>query len=263
MSYFGATWKNWLKWFAVVLVFAIACGFLSNWQFHRRQEKLVAIERVLANFATPAQPIDSVLSGLGSWKSEDEWRAVSVVGHYLPEKAVLVRNRPNSGQPGFEQLVPFVQANSRVILVSRGWVATGNNQDSPDVNPMPSDSQRTIIVRLRPSEAHDGRTAPAGQVPNLEVARVCKQLKLSGCYSKSYGRVYSDSSDDPALQALEQPVTDEGNNLSYAIQWIVFAAMAFGALFWMIRTERDRYLGRTRTKTRKTPTDEDVEDSLS
>lgn len=263
MSYFASTWRNWLRWLAVVLVFAIACGFLSNWQFHRRQEKLVAIARVLDNFAKPAASIASVLPSLSSWQVEDEWRAVSVVGRYLPEKAVLVRNRPNSGQPGFEQLVPFVQANSRVILVSRGWVATGNNQDSPDLNPLPSDSQRTITIRLRPTESHDGRTAPTGEVPNIEVTRVCKQLALSGCYARSYGRVYSDSSGDSTLKALERPVTDEGNNLSYAIQWIVFAAMAFGALFWMIRTERDRYLGRTRTKTRKTPTDEDVEDSLS
>jgi len=34
-------------------------------------------------------------------------------------------------------------------------------------------------------------------------------------------------------------VLDEGNHLSYAVQWIIFAVMGFFALFWAIRQEQE------------------------
>ena len=263
MSYFAQTWKNWLKWLAVVTVFAIACGFLSNWQFHRREEKLVLINRVLKNYSTDAVPIDDLLPQSNSWSPDFEWRLISATGHFVPAKSVLVRNRPNGGTPGFEQLVPFVLDNGRTLLVSRGWLPTGSKQDYPDQNPLPSLSERTITVRLRPSEPVTDRTAPKGEVPNIEIFRVANGLALSNFYSSAYGRLETDDSKDIKLTPMSPPSTEEGNNFSYAIQWIAFAVMAFGALFWMIRVERDRYLGVVRVKKpRKRPSDEEIEDSL-
>jgi cytochrome oxidase assembly protein ShyY1 len=262
VSFLASTWRRWVKWLAVVVVFAIACGFLSNWQFHRREEKLVRINRVLANFDTPALPIDDLLPKLSSWQPELEWRAVTLEGHFLPTKFLLVRNRPNQGSPGFEQVVPFVTKTGQTLIVSRGWLPTGNEQDSPDLNPLPDSTDRTIVVRLRPSETPDSRTAPERQVPNIEVPRIAKLLGLSSIYAKTYGRQYSDSTNQAQLRALEAPPTDEGNNFSYALQWIVFAVMAFVALGWMIRQERDRSLGRVRTRSRKKPSDEDIEDAV-
>lgn len=263
MSYFRDTWKTWSRWLVVVLVFAIGCGFLSNWQFNRRAEKVERINLVLANFDAETVPIDELLPTLTTWSSELEWRAVELTGKYLPEKSLLVRNRPNRGTPGFEQLVPFETTAGFVLLVARGWLPTGSEQDSPDVNPLPTTIERTIVVRLRPSEQPDSRSAPDGQTPNIDVPRVTKQLGLNAVYQGSYGRVYSDSSKDTNLLAMASPSTDEGNNFSYALQWILFALMAFAALFWMIRQERDRALGRVRTRTRKNPSDEDIEDSVS
>jgi hypothetical protein len=37
---------------------------------------------------------------------------------------------------------------------------------------------------------------------------------------------------------LSRPQLDEGNHLSYALQWILFAVMGFFALGWAIRQER-------------------------
>ncbi len=261
MSYLAENWRKWSKWLAAVVVFAIACGFLSNWQFYRREEKLIQINRVIHNFDTPPVEVTALLPRLSSWNKDLEWRAVRLQGHYLPTKTLLVRNRPNQGSPGFEQLVPFETEGGRVLFVSRGWLPTGNEHDYPDLNPLPTVTERTIIVRLRPSEQHDPRTAPAHEVPNIEVVRIAKMLALPNSYSRVYGRVYSDSIAEAKLPALEAPATEEGNNFSYALQWIVFAVMAFVALIWMIRQERDRSVGKVRTKVRKNPSDEDYEDA--
>lgn len=263
MSYLSESWKTWTKWLAVVVIFAIGCGFLSNWQFNRRAERVERITRVLANFNAPAVNIDELLPGLSSWSDEIEWRSVELTGRYLASDALLVRNRPNRGSPGFEQLVPFETTNGRVLFVARGWLPTGSRQDSPDANPLPTDRSRSIVVRLRPAEQPDSRSAPEGQVPNIDVPRISALLGLSEVYTRTYGRVYSDSTTDPKLLAMETPSTDEGNNFSYALQWILFGVMAFVALFWMIRQERDRALGKVRVRVRKRPSDEEIEDSLN
>ena len=262
MSFWKSSWKTWTRWLAVVTVFAIACGFLSNWQLNRRAEKLVVIERTLNNYAQPPVAIAALLPTTEAWNEELEWRAVTISGEFAPEQSLLVRNRPNAGQPGFEQLVPFKADSGETLLVSRGWIPTGNLQDSPDVNPLPSSRPRTIEVRLRPSERATDKGAPAGQVPNIEVPRVIAELPAGNYYTKVYGRLIQDPTGEAQLVRHSSPATSEGNNFSYAIQWIVFAVMAFAALFWMIRVERDRYLGRVRTKVRKRKSDEEIEDAL-
>jgi len=263
VSYLRENWKHWSKWLAVVVVFAIGCAFLSNWQFNRRAEKLDRINLVLDNFGADTVPIDELLPELQTWSSQLEWRAVKLTGSYLPADALLVRNRPNRGSPGFEQLVPFQTVDGAVLLVARGWLPTGSEQDSPDANPLPTGDQREIVVRLRPTEPSDSRSAPAQQVPNIDVPRATELLGLEDTYQRSYGRLYSDTSGEASLLQMESPSTDEGNNFSYAMQWILFGLMAFAALFWMIRQERDRALGRVRVRVRKRASDEEIEDSVS
>jgi cytochrome oxidase assembly protein ShyY1 len=252
--------KRWLSWFVLVAIFATACGFLANWQFNRREEKLAIINQVNANYDADAVPIEGLLPSSDSWNESFQWRPVSLTGHYLPEASLLVRNRPNNGAPGFEQLVPF-ESNGVVLFVSRGWLPTGNLQDSPDQNPLPSNQLKTIVVRLRASEPHLDREAPKGQTVDFEVSRVAKQLGISEYYSKAYGRLKSESPSENSLALPASPIREEGNNLSYAIQWIVFALMAIGALFWAIRQERNRKLGIVKVKRKSA--DETFEDEAT
>lgn len=265
MSYLKESWRSWLRWLGVVAAFSIACALLSNWQFHRNEEKLAAIALVQNNWAKPVAALESLVPSAGGWSHGLEWRSASLTGRYLPAMALLVRNRPNQGQGGFEQLVPFQTDQGLVLLVSRGWLPNGDSPELPSQNPLPSEAHRTIVVSLVESEHHDGRMAPTGQIINIEVNRALAQLGIAHGYLGFYGRATADDSTDPALMAVEPPSTDPGNNLSYAIQWIAFAVMACGALVWMFRTERDRYLGKASRpkRVRKNKSDEEIEDSLA
>lgn len=260
MKFEATALKRWASWLVLVSIFAIACGFLSNWQFHRREEKLATIAQLNANYDAEPVAIGSLLSDRASWNDSIEWRPVTLTGRYLVEDALLVRNRPNNGAPGFEQLVPF-ESSGLVLFVSRGWLPTGNLQDSPDENPLPSGDVKTIVVRLRASEPHLDREAPAGQTVDFEVERVAKQLGITNNYTRAYGRLKSEQPGENHLALPESPIREEGNNLSYAIQWIVFALMAFGALFWAVRQERNRKLGIVRVKRKNV--DEQFEDEAT
>ena len=232
---------RWLGWFLLALVFAVACWNLSQWQLARRSAVVEVINRIDANYAAPASGLEDLMPSKTGFLLSNEYRLVKVSGVYLPEQALLVRNRPRSGQAGFEQLVPLQLVDGSVIFVDRGWLPTGNAQDAPDFNPLPKgDARVTVLGRLRHSEGTDGRNAPAGQIAHAHIAEAASRSNLSN--SQTYlGAYLALESENPAYRApraLGRPNITEGNHLSYAFQWLLFAVMAFGALIWAIRQER-------------------------
>lgn len=233
--------KRWAPWLALVLVFAIATSLLSWWQFSRREERVEKINQVISNYDNSAISIDSV-----SWKKNAdglaalEWQPVYAEGNYLPELVTLVRNRPLNGQPGYLQLIPFKLLSGKLIVVERGWLPTGSEKSLPDLNPLPSREQKRIVVRLRSSEADLGKPPVAGQVASIHLPTLASVLSGAGqVESNFYGRLVEESpasSEYPFL--MPKPSLSEGNHLSYAIQWIVFGAMAFWAFLWAYRNDR-------------------------
>jgi cytochrome oxidase assembly protein ShyY1 len=237
-AWLKSSWKRWLTWLVLATIFAIACVFLSNWQFNRRAEAVARINLIAANYDQVPVALDALVDN--GYSPADEWRPVSVVGRYLNESVFLVRNRPNNGNPGFIELVPFLTQDGRIIAVDRGWLPTGNTQDSPDLVPAPLGGQQTITARLRTDEPDLNRDAPKGQLPTINPKLMSAQLadESGSVETDFYVRMSSESnqaSQEP--DQLGKPALDEGNHLSYAIQWIVFGAMAFFALGWAIRQE--------------------------
>jgi cytochrome oxidase assembly protein ShyY1 len=61
---------------------------------------------------------------------------------------------------------------------------------------------------------------------------------------------------------MPKPSLSEGNHLSYALQWLLFGIMAFGAFFWAYRNDRQQRLVAkglaTRKPKRATQADEDA-----
>lgn len=259
--------KRWSGWLVLVIVFTIACALLSNWQFSRREEALAAIAQVAKNYDALPVSIDEVASA-NSFNEINQWRPVKLEGHYLSGNAVLVRNRPLNGQPGFLELVPFQLTDGRIVAIERGWIASTANYLAPKTYPLPSDAQQTIIARLRPSEPSMDRKAPAGQLATINIAALVSAEGIKDrIFTELYARIDSESvpvSVNP--KPLAKPDLDEGNHLSYALQWIMFALMAVAALYWGIKKEREAQNGKTAQKPRRKAVgeaDAEIEDALS
>jgi cytochrome oxidase assembly protein ShyY1 len=235
--------KKWLNWIALVVVFSIACGFLANWQFSRRESKLASIALVKENYNAIPVELNTLLENGSVPLPKMTWRTVRISGHYLPESLLLVRNRPNEGQPGFEELVPFQSDQLGVLFVSRGWLPSGQAQDQPDSVPVPSREDTIITARILAAEPLLNRGAPDGQIASINVSLALELTGLNSQVNNSYFRLVAES---PAvgegIKPMHAPSIEEGNNLSYAFQWILFALMAALALIWRIR--RDNQLDR-------------------
>ncbi len=230
---------RWAMYVGVAILFAIACGFLSNWQFSRNAERSEQLQLVADNYDAPAVALGDLLAPGSELTPADEWRPVRMQGQYLADEQLLVRNRAHGGSAAFEQLVPFRLDDGRTFLVDRGWLPPGNRQSEPDEIPAPPSGAVTVEVRLRPGEAAptSGRSAEAGQVPTINLGLVAEQT--GPIEQGAYGLLVSEDP-QPAIAPtpVDPPSDDPGPYLSYAVQWILFAVMGFGFLTYVIVSER-------------------------
>jgi len=235
----GARWAGYVG-FAVV--FAIACGFLANWQFTRNADRDEQLSLIAANYDADPVPLAELIPAGERFDAADEWHPVTLVGEYLPDQQLLARNRPHGGTSAFEVLVPFLLDDGRVVIVDRGWVPPGESTPEPDEIPAPPAGQASVVVRLKPGEAlpRSGRSAPAGQVPTIHLPLIADTIASGdAALTDAYGLLVSESpAPATAPQAIASPSEDPGPHLSYAIQWILFAIMGFVFIWYMIRTER-------------------------
>ncbi|WP_223169314.1 MULTISPECIES: SURF1 family protein [Microbacterium] len=235
---------RWAIYIALAVVFAIACAFLSNWQFSRNQERAEQLALVEANYDSVPVPLSELIPDGGAFDPSDQWRQVELTGRYLAAEELLVRNRPHGGTAAFEVLVPFQLDDGRVLLVDRGWVPPGQSQPEPDEVPAPPTGETTVVVRLKPGEPlpTSGRSAPEGQVPTIHLPLIADTVSDAAGQAMELSAYGVMASEDPAPQTrpepLESPSEDPGPHLSYAIQWILFAIMGFVFITYVIRSER-------------------------
>lgn len=209
------------------------------WQFARREEARVEIERVLENYDAAPVALRELVPTLTSFSETTKWRPVVMTGTYLMDQQYLVRSRPRGQQPGYEVLSPLLLPNGEVFVVDRGWLPAGNNaEQAPSIPPPPQGTVR-VVARLKSGEPSiPGRTYNNGQLATIELPLMASLLNKP-TYTGSYGLL---ASENPApagatpLPALP-PQLDEGNHLSYAFQWLTFALLGFIGLGWAIRNE--------------------------
>lgn len=233
---------RWGVYVAIAIAFAVACAFLSNWQFGRNAGRSAELALVAANYDAAPVPVEQLVPAAGAFdEAAEKWHPVLLSGQYVTGEQLLARNRAHGGTSAFEVLVPFRLDDGRVFLVDRGWVPPGAG-DTPEV-PAAPEGRVSVVGRLLPGESLpvSGReTAPEGQVPTINLPLVAQRLAQSGAALDQSAYVLM-MSEDPAPatapNALEAPSNDPGPFLSYAIQWILFAVMGFVFIGYVIRTE--------------------------
>ncbi|MCK3768253.1 SURF1 family protein [Microbacterium aerolatum] len=260
---------RWGVYLLIAIGFAVACVFLSDWQFDRNESRASDIALVEQNYDAAPVPLGELIDEDGELDAGDEWHPVILHGEYLAEEQVLVRNRPHGGTSAFEVLVPFRDADGRIFIVDRGWVPPGEGA-LPDAVPAPPSGTVEVTVRLRTGEQlpSSGRSAPEGQVPTIHLPTVADDLDGVVIVS-AYGQIVEETpAPDTALGSFDSPTDDPGPHLSYAIQWILFGVMGFIFIFYMIRTEvqkhREEAEGRPAPvkRSRRRDRDADAEDEL-
>jgi cytochrome oxidase assembly protein ShyY1 len=229
--------RRWLGFTVTVVVVIIAFGLLSLWQWHRAEDKRA--QRLELQTAAAAAPVP--LAAIerpagGGIDPADEWRRVAVEGTYDPARQVVVRKRPLDARNGFWVMTPLTMASGGVVWVNRGWEPAGADALTTPPIPEPPAGPVTVTGYLRPFEAGDAKSndgLPTGQVAAPAVAAL---PEVSDAYP-AYVQLRESSPPQAGLVALPLETVDESRNISYAVQWLLFAGVAIGGWFFFLRRE--------------------------
>lgn len=231
--------SKWAGYFAMALVFAIACVALGNWQMNRRNEVVADIAKITANYSGTPVDYNTVAADFEQFDPAKEWTQVTMKGAYKTADERVVRNRPLNGSPGYEVLVPLTLENGDTVIIDRGWLPIGNKEPGhPDVIPQPESGTVTVVARLKPAEPKLDRGAPAGQLASIELNDYAAQLNYpikTGAYAQLASESPAAATDPMPFPA---PSIDEGSHLSYAMQWICFGVLAFVGFGYAARMQR-------------------------
>lgn len=231
--------SRWLGYFALALVFALACVALGNWQMNRRNAVVENITKIQQNYSGTIVDYADVAGNFDSLDPAKEWTQVRMVGSYVTDDQRIVRNRPLNGTPGYEVLVPLKLENGDTVIIDRGWLPIGNKEAGhPDLIPEPKSGVIEVVARLKPAEPRLNRGAPEGQLASIELNDYAAQLDYP-IKTGSYGQL---ATENPAAAgnpvAFPAPSIDEGSHLSYAMQWIAFGVLAFVGFGYAARMQR-------------------------
>lgn len=267
MKLLAKSWLRWSAWGILAILFAVSCVALANWQLDRRDQAVSKIQRMLDNYDKTPLSFEQIKDLNLAEVTDFEWTPVAVSGRYLTSDELLVRNRPIAGQPGFLQVVPFQLDSGEVVLMERGWIPADSDL-APALEMTPSQEPKAVVGRVKLGEQTPNRDSPEGFATSFHLASLEQLLQLD-IEQQFYLRLVSESPGEPeSPQPLGKPLLDEGNHLSYAVQWVLFALMGFFALFWAIRQEREFQRSEQdptyvpKSERNKKRTDGDIEDEL-
>lgn len=267
--------RRWLGYFALLLIFSIACVWLGNWQFERRAQARAEIARIDSNYDAPSVPLAEAMPDPAAFDEDAlKWLPVELHGEYVGE-AFLARNRPGPGGVGSSLLQAFRDDDGSVLFIDRGWVPVSGTDEIPDDLPAAAPGEATVIARLRASEPQiAGRSAAGRSLASIHVPELAELSGVDGTvYTAAYGQLVSEQPSGESGALAERPERDEGPHLSYALQWYVFIIIACVGVGYAARQEyrglnaegesvRREDLRRAARRRRRGPTDADEEDAL-
>lgn len=232
--------RRWLGYFALLLIFSIACGWFGNWQFERRAEARAEIERIDRNFDASAIPLSQAVPDPSRFDEEEwKWQTVTLTGTYWGEP-FLARNRPAAGGVGSNLIQGLRLDDGRHIYIDRGWVPVSGTDDVPKELPIAATGHVEVEARLLASEQHiTGRDAVGHSVPSIHVPLMAQidGLDATDVYIDVYGQLIQERPDAPTGELPQRPERDEGPHLSYALQWYVFIVIAMIGVAYAARQE--------------------------
>ena len=133
-------------------------------------------------------------------------------------------------------MTPLQTDAGPVVWVNRGWLPAGADALSTPELPAPPAGEVVVTGYLRALEAADAagnEGLPAGQI----AAPAQVLLPPTGTALPAFIQLSESDPPQDGLIALPLPEVDEARNVSYAIQWLLFAMVAIGGWFFFLRRE--------------------------
>ncbi|MGW0736152.1 SURF1 family cytochrome oxidase biogenesis protein [Streptomyces sp. NPDC002851] len=239
--------RQWVLVTLLALVLIPVMVELGFWQQHRHEHRVAQNELIADNLDAKPVPVEDLTSPGHTVPRADLWRRVTATGAYDTEHEVVVRRRTNADdQVGYHVLTPLVLDSGRTLLVNRGWVPAGSDQQAYPKVPAPPKGQVTVTGRLMADETTDAsgikdlKGLPPRQTMLINSEQQAKDLGrpvLGG-----YVELTAPEPKGSTPELIGAPDHDSiGPHMAYAVQWWLFAAGVPVGWWILVRREaRDR-----------------------
>jgi cytochrome oxidase assembly protein ShyY1 len=237
--------RRWIAAHLTVVAFIVACAFLARWQLHRLAEKKAFNAAVTQRAHMPAVPLDTLTSVSTpiAGTAAVAYRPVEVDGTYDTARDFALLGQSMNATAGTDVLTPLVVSPGVAVIVDRGFAPIGNEQGA-SVSTAPPPGRVHLTGTLLPSEHGFGTAIPRGASPSVSHVDLAKIARATPYrLYPVYVRLASQTPRQPGPYPAPVPVgtIDLGPHLSYAVQWSLFAAVAFfGWIFYLRKVARDR-----------------------
>jgi len=220
---------HWLIALCVFLVITTLIN-LGLWQLGRAAEKRSMQDAMLARQLEPPVSLASLPSSyaapLGTEQQQQlENLSVTLSGSYWNEASFLVAFQFLQGAPGFELITPVTLPTGQHVLVSRGWIAPGN-EGQPAIQAM--SGPQTLVGQLHIPPVPpgvDAVTQVEGEAwpvrfRRLDIARAAQILDRP-----LLPYVVRLAEGQPGVMARHWPAltVSTRSNIQYALQWFGMA----------------------------------------
>ncbi len=225
---------------------------LGTWQVERRAWKLALMERVTERVR--AEPVAA--PSPAQWPlvsaAQHEYLPVTVSGHWLPHKTVLVQAATELGA-GFWVVTPLQAADGSQTLINRGFIPTSERQAwlpgtdaAGDHAPTDNAAPQTVTGLLRMTEPAGGflrDNDPAQQrwySRDVAAIAAAQGLDHAAPYFIDQGR--PGLSVAQSAQAWPRPgltvINFHNSHLVYALTWYGLALMVLVAAYIVMRWDK-------------------------
>jgi surfeit locus 1 family protein len=235
--------RRWIIATIVIVLGMVLLARLGVWQWDRMLQKR-AFNTMMAE-RWRMEPFDLNRNSLPSDLEELEYRRIQAQGEFDYDNQILISNQVYKSTAGYVVVTPFVMGDNRAVLVARGWVPA--NQAAPEqwaeLEEPPGAAVLGLVRQSQAPRTGDSTPPPVPQREwyRIDIPAIQAQMpyKLEAAYIEQMpepGRPF----DQVPIRA-EPVALDEGNHLSYSIQWFTFAlVLGFGYIMLVRFQEHQR-----------------------
>ena len=227
--------RRWVAFTALVIIAIVGFGLLSRWQWQRAEEERTKREAWVIQSEAEPVPLGVAVA------TPVEWTSVTAAGTFDLDSTRLVRQRPLDGSNGF-WVVTALETDVGRVWVNRGWIPVTGAATGTVAAPAAPAGPIVVAGRIRLADgdsAPEPNDLPAGQISSLS------PKALGADITDVYIEATASDPADPDVTRLPGPDIDETQNVSYAIQWLIFAVIAMTGWWYFLRREAREDAART------------------
>lgn len=126
---------------SLVFILLITLGFWQLHRYHYKKELLTRYQKAINSKPLSFSKINSI--------QDLRFQHLTVTGHYLNDKVMLLQHRFYKSKVGFDVLTPLkIKGENKVLLINRGWIPVQRPHETPIIQPVKGVQRITGYVKI-------------------------------------------------------------------------------------------------------------------